>query len=546
MTDNKDFYTNGEGNSFDDENNIYSSTSQNEDKTSKEDANENEYGDSSQNVNDSNNGFTFVSGGTDKTDTTKGSTNSIEWNSNEYHGKPSNSDNFTSYQPKSYNPYESFGQNGNSGYGGYTDSTGSPAVGESEKKRRKPKKPKKPMSAKKIVALCVVCSTILSVFFGAGGAFVVNKFMDNSSSGVTVNKVERATGSVTSTKGNALTTEEIASSVASSVVEITTESVSTGSFYQQYITKGAGSGVIISEEGYIMTNNHVINGASKITVNLRDGKSFKAKIVGSDEEQDIAIIKITPGDKKLTVATFGDSDKINVGEKAVVIGNPLGQLGGSVSEGIVSALDRSLTVENQNMNLMQIDASVNPGNSGGGVFNEYGELIGIVVAKVSSSGSDSETVEGLGFAIPINDALDILDDLIDYGYVRGKVRLGVTLLDISSESEAMMYGLSEKGVYVYSVEEDSPAELANIKSGDRIISVNGQKISFSEEVQKIIDSLSVGDKAKVTVERSGQTGTLTATLTEDKPETQETEDVFATESTDQNSNGNSFWNNFFS
>jgi len=209
---------------------------------------------------------------------------------------------------------------------------------------------------------------------------------------------------------------------------------------------------------------------------------------------------------------IGDSSKLEVGDTAVAIGNPLGELGGSVTAGIVSGLEREITIDGETMNLMQIDASINPGNSGGGVFNDNGELVGIVVAKASSI-----DVEGIGFAIPINDITDVIDQLIDYGYVKGRTSLGVTLININDAQTAMSYRVDETGVYVLQVTSGSNAEDAGIKSGDRIISIDGTEITTADQVVDMISKYSIGDTFKIKVDRDGKTMTLSVTLKEDVP-----------------------------
>ncbi|MBQ2862637.1 MAG: trypsin-like peptidase domain-containing protein, partial [Clostridia bacterium] len=211
---------------------------------------------------------------------------------------------------------------------------------------------------------------------------------------VSINKVEGSTTANT-------TMTDVISSVRDTVVEIVTENIQESAFYGQYVTSGAGSGVIINENGYIITNNHVVAGANTIYVRTTDQKEYKASLVGTDEESDIAVIKIDA--TSLKAATLGDSSAIKLGEAVIAIGNPLGSLGGTVTDGIISALDREVTIDGQEMRLLQTNAAVNPGNSGGGLFNMAGELIGVVNAKSSSSNSGA-TIEGLGFAIPINHA----------------------------------------------------------------------------------------------------------------------------------------------
>ena len=233
--------------------------------------------------------------------------------------------------------------------------------------------------------------------------------------------------------------------------------------------------------------------------------------MGRDDNLDVALLKIDASG--LTVASFGDSDQLQLGEKVVAIGNPLGQLGGTVTEGIVSALNREITIDGKAMTLLQTDASINPGNSGGGLFNDQGQLIGLVVAK-----SAGEDVEGLGFAIPINDVQEILNDLLNYGYTKGKAYLGISLLDITSEQMARMYNVSETGTYVYSVEDDSAAAEAGLKSGDRIISVDGQEITSNEDVRNLVSSSKVGDELNFVIQRGLSEETLTVTVGEYVPD----------------------------
>ncbi|MGI6721321.1 MAG: S1C family serine protease [Anaerovoracaceae bacterium] len=254
------------------------------------------------------------------------------------------------------------------------------------------KPPKIIQMTKRSFILMIVIILALASLISFGGMTLANYYTGSgtsSSSKITGTgyKLENATNSK-------MTVQDINAKVKDSVVEITTESSEQGGWVGEYVTQGAGSGVVIKSNGYIMTNNHVISGASNITVKV-DGKSYKAKVVGVDSENDVAVLKINA--TRLKAVTYGNSDQIDVGDMAVVIGNPLGTLGGSVSAGIISATNRKITLENQTMELIQTDASVNPGNSGGGMFNGDGQLIGLVVAK-----SSGENVEGLGFAIPIN------------------------------------------------------------------------------------------------------------------------------------------------
>ena len=300
--------------------------------------------------------------------------------------------------------------------------------------------------------------------------------------------------SVNSSTSGESTTQvgSVVDKAADSVVEITTESVANGSIFQQYVTSGAGSGVIISTDGYIVTNNHVIENAKKITVKLRNGSEYEAKLIGTDAVTDLGVIKID-GASDLKPATLGESSTLKVGDQAIVIGNPLGELGGTVTSGIISALEREITIDGNQMTLLQIDAPVNPGNSGGGLFNANGDLIGIINAK--SSGSD---IEGIGFAIPIDTAKTIIDELIKNGKVTGRPSLGMSVTEIAQSP------FNEGGVYVQAVEDNSSVSKAGIKAGDRIISVDGTVIKSAAEIKSIILKKQQGDEITIQVERDGK------------------------------------------
>lgn len=365
-------------------------------------------------------------------------------------------------------------------------------------------------------ALILVCFMFLSGLTGYGGAYVaihtspVQSSSTAAAAATTASSESTATtASVSSTatsaeSSGALTAAEISGQTVDSVVEISTETVTTGNRISQYVSEGAGSGVIISSNGYIVTNNHVIDGASKITVRLRSGKEYSAALVGIDSQTDIAVLKIAA--TGLKPVTYGDSDKLTVGELAVAIGNPLGELGGTVTEGIISALNRTITIDGEEMSLLQTDAAINPGNSGGGLFNDQAQLVGIVNAK--SSGTD---VEGLGFAIPINSVKTVIQQIIDYGYVQGRIDLGITMVDVDDQATAAMYRVMQQGVYVSKVTNSS-----YFKAGDRIVSVDGKSVSTKSEVNDVIESHSVGDKVTFVVVRNNKSVDLTLTLAEAK------------------------------
>lgn len=404
---------------------------------------------------------------------------------------------------------------------------------------------KKGITLRGTIALILVCA-ILFGCLGYGGAEFVRSLSQRSSSSTQTQPSDQGQGSAPSQRGNEttpstpdtsslpsggsdslLTIEEVApmtltvapsdedtltipqvvEKTADSVVEITTEIVATSPFMQQYITSGAGSGVIIAENGYILTNNHVISDATSITVTLHNGESYPAALVGLDEDLDVALLKIE--ETGLTPAVIGTSSNLLVGQTIIVIGNPLGQLGGSVTHGIISALERNITIDGTTMTLMQIDAAVNPGNSGGALFDESGDLVGIVNAK---SGGDN--VEGIGFAIPIDNVMEIVDDLLNYGYVKGRPALGITMIDITTSQMAYMYQVGELGAYIYSVAEGSAAEQAGLQNGDRIVSINGTPVSNASEVKTQVGTVAVGETVTIVVSRNGQEVKVTVTMGE--------------------------------
>lgn len=285
-----------------------------------------------------------------------------------------------------------------------------------------------------------------------------------------------------------------------SIAEINTETAKSDKSMKQYTSSGAGSGIIVSSDGYILTNNHVISGANKINATV-NGESLNAELVGVDSELDIALIKVNKND--LQPVTFGDSSNIKIGENVVAIGNPLGQLGGTVTKGIISALNRDITINNETMSLLQTDAAVNPGNSGGGLFNLQGELIGMVTAK-----SKSASAEGIGFAIPVNNLKKPLNDLKEFGYIRGRVNIEMGITDASMLKSSSLYKNYSKGVFITNVPEDSNAKAAGFQSGDCIISINSDEITNITSLNKILRNYSAGDIASIGVLRKEENLTL--------------------------------------
>ena len=384
----------------------------------------------------------------------------------------------------------------------------------------KPPRKKKKGTGKRIVRGAV--ALVLAAAMGFAGGFVGAKFGGSgkvviqqaapsstaSSSGSTDNGITAA-----SSTGSALTTEQVADLVSPSVVVITTEQVvySQWSWYgQNQVESGAGSGVIISSDGYILTCAHVVDGASSITVTIGD-KDYTATLVGEDTTSDIAVIKIDADG--LTPATVGNSDSLKVGQSVMAVGNPLGELGGTVTGGMISALNRSVTIQGSSsvntMSLIQMDASVSPGNSGGGLFNMNGELIGIVNAKSSSSDA-----EGLGFAIPINDAIKVAQELLENGYVTGRPYLGITYLAVEDAQTAAQLGVNAYGVYVVEVVKGGPAEKAGLQAGDRIVSVDGTEIATKDDLGTLMQKHAAGDTLSITIAREGQMQTINVTLGE--------------------------------
>ena len=383
-----------------------------------------------------------------------------------------------------------------------------------------PPKKKKKFNGKRVARSAV--ALVLAAAMGFAGGFVGAKF--GGSGKVVIQQVapsstaDSASGSdssitAASSSGSSLTTEQVADLVSPSVVVITTEQVvySQWSWYgQNQVESGAGSGVIISSDGYILTCAHVVDGASTITVTIGD-KDYTATLVGEDTTSDIAVIKIVADG--LTPATVGNSDSLKVGQSVMAVGNPLGELGGTVTGGMISALNRSVTIQGSSsvntMSLIQMDASVSPGNSGGGLFNMNGELVGIVNAKSSSSDA-----EGLGFAIPINDAIKVAQELLENGYVTGRPYLGITYLAVTDAQTASQLGVNAYGVYVVEVVKGGPAEKAGLQAGDRIVSVDGTEIASKDDLGTLMQKHAAGDTLSITIAREGQMQTVNVTLGE--------------------------------
>ena len=361
-------------------------------------------------------------------------------------------------------------------------------------------KPLKPVRdpryvTKGALAICMVLTMLVSTLLGAflGGAFSGSSSPDDNRPAREDSELSQL--SLGDATGSELTVSQIVEKNADAVVEILVSGTSQDFFGQTQVVEGAGSGVIVTDNGYIVTNYHVIQGANKVQVTLHNGETYPAVIVGGVDEEDIAVIKINASG--LTVAEIGDSSKVQVGDTAVAIGNPLGQLGGTATTGIISALDRNLQIEGRNMTLMQTDAAINGGNSGGGLFNSKGELIGIVDAKSSGVG-----IEGLAFAIPINSVSDIINDLIENGKVTTRPVVGITIQDVT-EANAESYGLESAGLYIAQVTGEN-AKKAGFQPGDRILSIDGTEIKDSQTFISKVRHHKVGDTVTIVVSRMGQ------------------------------------------
>lgn len=387
---------------------------------------------------------------------------------------------------------------------------------------RKVKKPKK----QRVWLACLSSALVASVFtagiLGAGYYVMsdANSPVNDLVIGQQTEKIQQSNTEVTqltntdNTGKVVLTTEEIAANCGPSVVGVINKAKVqaqryydpfSGRYYyyedpntsDQTVEQGSGSGIIISDTGYIVTNQHVISGATEISIILNTGEEIKATLVGSDEKTDLAVLKVET-DIELHPAALGDSTQVKVGELAVAIGNPLGQeFFGTVTQGIISGVNRTMTVENRTYNLLQTDAAINSGNSGGALFNKYGEVIGINSIKLSSSG-----VEGIGFAIAISEAKPIIEDLMSNGYVTGRPLVGITVNE------------TRYGLFIAGVAEGTGAAAAGLKEGDLIVKVEGQNVKTSTALNEIRDTKKPGDSLLFSIMRDGELIDVNVVLSE--------------------------------
>ena len=359
----------------------------------------------------------------------------------------------------------------------------------------------------KVIALMLVAA-LLGGAVGAGGVLLLAPSGSGSSSQVL--KGERPSTVIdiaTIDTSKQMSPAEVYAQNVASTVGITT-SVTTNYFGFTTTSAAAGSGFVLSDDGYILTNYHVVEDSTSIKVSMYDGSSYDAQLIGYDESNDIAVLKVDAED--LSPVVLGDSGNLNVGDTVVAIGNPLGELTFSLTAGVVSALDREVTLSgNVTMELIQTDCAINSGNSGGALFNLYGEVIGITNAKYSSSGSGA-SIDNIGFAIPINSVMNIVESIIEKGYI-AKPYIGVSVTSVSSETQS--YGLP-KGAAVKAISEDSPAEKAGLQINDIITEANGTTIESSDDLVRLVGDLYNGAELKLTVYRQGETLEITVTVGE--------------------------------
>ena len=423
-----------------------------------------------------------------------------------------------------------------SGYSAvYTAPQSSGCTGpEPEKKQKKSVQ----LTMSKVIALALCCSLVGGIL-GAGGVALLGGGKKDST---TILEGERPSSAITVAQidtSREMTPAEVYAQNVNSTVGITT-SVTTNFWGYQTTAAVSGSGFILTEDGYILTNFHVIEDSNSITVTAYDGTTYDATVVGYDESNDIAVLKVEA--EGLTPVVLGDSDDLNVGDTVVAIGNPLGELTFSLTSGVVSALDREVTMSSGvTMDLIPTDCAINSRNSGGALFNLYGEVIGITNAKYSGSGSSGQaSIDNIGFAIPINSVRNIVESIIENGYIV-KPYIGVSVTDVSAETQS--YGLPQ-GAAVKEVTEGSPAEQAGLQVNDIITRVGDTEITCSDDLVSLVKECQAGDELVMQVYRSGETLELTVTVAEKQQSALEVDDE-SQKSAQSNSQMINPWQFFF-
>ena len=371
--------------------------------------------------------------------------------------------------------------------------------------------PKKSRTGLKVTALALCCSLVGGAA-GAGGVLLMNGHSPETTEDTTqILVADRPIETMNLARvetGKELTPAEVYAQNVNSTVGITT-SITTNYFGFTTTSAASGSGFILTEDGYVLTNYHVVEGSNAITVTLYDGTAYEAQLIGCDESLDTAVLKVDA--EGLTPVVLGDSDGLHVGDSVVAIGNPLGELTFSLTAGAVSALDREITLSSSvTMDLIQTDCAINSGNSGGALFNLYGEVIGVTNAKYSSNSRGEASIDNIGFAIPINDVMHIVQSIIENGYI-AKPYIGVSILDVSEETQS--YGLPE-GAAVKEIVEGSPAEAAGLQINDIIVRVGDTEITGSDDLVDLIGDCAVGDTLVLSVYRQGETLEVTLVVGE--------------------------------
>lgn len=390
-------------------------------------------------------------------------------------------------------------------------------------------------SGVKVTALLLACALVgggagfggaaLARSVGVGGGTAIHQ-SDRTVQEVTVKKVTGQT---------LMTPAEVYASTVGSVVSINCSAVSTNIFGQRVESASSGSGFVITQDGYIVTNHHVVASASSVKVTMYDGKEYSAAVVGSDSDYDVAVLKVeTTG---LQPVTLGNSADVNVGDTVLAIGNPLGELTFSMSQGIVSCCNRAINVSGTPFNMIQVDASINPGNSGGPLMNLYGEVVGIVSAKYSSYSNTA--VEGLGFAIPIGDVQAVITDIMENGQITSKPSMGITAGTMTRQMAAQYQIDKDNGVFVYSVDKGGAGEKAGLRMGDVITKVDSMEITSMEDLTAAKKGHRAGDTVTVIYYRDGQN--YSTELTFDA----KTESTQQEQQTPQNGQGSSGWGSLY-
>lgn len=394
----------------------------------------------------------------------------------------------------------------------------------------------------RVVALILSCA-VISAACGFGGAILAQNGSRTGKTTVQQSNRTAATVNVKKVDGQTLMSPaEVYASTVNSVVSINCSAVSTNIFGQQTESASSGSGFIYTADGYIVTNQHVVANASSINVTLYNGDTYPATLVGSDSDYDVAVLKIDA--KDLPAVTLGSSTDVNVGDTVMAIGNPLGELTFSMSQGIVSCVNRAINVEGTPFNMIQVDASINPGNSGGPLMNLYGEVVGIVSAKYSSYANT--TVEGLGFAIPINDVQSIIKDIIENGSVGNKAYMAITA-DTMTQQMAAQYKINAtEGVFVYSVEDGGAGDKAGLKLGDVITKLNDTQITSMEDLSAAKKGFKAGDTVTLTVLRDGKEITTQLTFDAQPQTTDDTADSSQSGDNSYNNGNNGYSGNGYS